>query len=240
VLRVEGLSNRIVRAVSFTLRAGEILGLAGLVGAGRTDILRMIYGADPIQCGQIWFKGKPFYPRSPSDAIQQGMMLVPEERRSQGLVLSRSILDNITLPHLSRLASGGIMLKPARERAAGEATSQAVRLKATSVAQKAAQLSGGNQQKVVFARWLAGEAAVLLLDEPTRGVDVGARYEIYQIIRELTGRGVAILLVSSDLTELLGLADRVIVMREGQPVAELANSGLTQETILHYCYGQEP
>jgi ABC-type sugar transport system ATPase subunit len=239
VLRVEGLGSQTVQSVSFTLRAGEILGLAGLVGAGRTDILRLIYGAEPRQRGQMWFKGTPFYPRQPEEAIRQGIMLVPEERRSQGLVLSRSILDNITLPHLSRLASGGIMLNPARERAAGEETSQAVRLKATSMGQKAAQLSGGNQQKVVFARWLAGEATVLLLDEPTRGVDVGARYEIYRLIRELTGRGVAVVLVSSDLSELLGLADRLIVMREGRAVAELDKAGLSQETLLRYCYGEE-
>jgi len=153
--------------------------------------------------------------------------------------LSRSILDNITLPHLNYLASGGLMLNPARERAAGEKTSQAVRLKATSLAQKVSQLSGGNQQKVVFARWLVGRARILLLNEPTRGVDVGARYEIYRIIRELTARGVAILLVSSDLNELLGLADRVIVMREGRQIAELDNASLTQETILRYCYGEE-
>jgi ribose transport system ATP-binding protein len=239
ILYVKDLCGRTVHRVSFTLRAGEILGLAGMVGAGRTNILRMIYGADPIQSGQIWFRGTPFQPCSPRDAIRQGIMLVPEERRSQGLVLSRSILDNITLPHLSRLASGRVMLNPGRERAAGEETSQTVRLKASSLAQKVSQLSGGNQQKVVFARWLAGNARILLLDEPTRGVDVGARYEIYRIIRELTGQGIAVLLVSSDLTELLGLADRLIVMREGRQVAELGTTDLTQETVLRYCYGEE-
>lgn len=238
LLRVEGLSGKHIQNVSFTLHHGEILGLAGLVGAGRSEILRMIFGAEPIERGEIWLDQARIRPKSPAEAIRHGILLVPEERRSQGLVLNRSILDNITLPHLKNLASAGFFLNRRRERTASQRVGQMVYLKASSLSQKVAQLSGGNQQKVVFARWLVAGARVLLLDEPSRGVDVGARYEIYRIIRDLSAAGVGILLVSPDLEELLGLADRVLVMREGKKVAELDAAGLSQETVLRHCYGE--
>jgi ABC-type sugar transport system ATPase subunit len=238
LLSVSNLRGGRVRGVSFTLRAGQILGLAGLAGAGRTDVVRMIFGVDPIRSGTLQLKGRTFRPKSPADAIRQGIVLVPEDRHSQGLVLSRSVVENITLPYLSTLATAGVFVDRNRERKASQEAGQAVLLKASSLEQKVSQLSGGNQQKVVFARWLIDHAQILLLDEPTIGVDVGARFEIYRLIRELAGRGAGVILVSSDLTELLSLADRLIVMREGEMIAELENVGVSQETILSYCYGE--
>lgn len=238
LLSANNLRGGRVRNVSFNLRAGQILGLAGLVGAGRTDVLRMIFGANPIRFGTLQLKGRSFRPKSPTDAIREGIVLVPEDRHSQGLVLDRSIVENITLPHLAALAIAGVFVNRGRERAVGEEAGRAVLLKARSLTQKVSELSGGNQQKVVFARWLIDHARILLLDEPTSGVDVGARFEIHRIIRELAGRGAGVILVSSDLTELLSLADRLIVMREGQMVAELENAGLSQEAVLSYCYGE--
>jgi ABC-type sugar transport system ATPase subunit len=240
LLTVANLSGERVYDVSFTLRAGEILGLAGLVGAGRTDVLRMIFGVDRFRSGTLLLGGRQFRPRSPADAIRHGIVLVPEDRRTQGLVLSRSIVENITLPHGQALGMAGLFVDRGREREASRKAAQAVQLKASSLEQKVAQLSGGNQQKVVFARWLIDHARVLLLDEPTSGVDVGARFQIHRIIRDLAGQGAGVILVSSDLVELLSLADRLIVMREGSVMAALDNRGLSQETVLSYCYGGQP
>jgi ribose transport system ATP-binding protein len=165
------------------------------------------------------------------------VVLVPEERRTQALILSRSICDNMTLPHLDSFAMQGWWLRRGREQREGEAIGRAVQLRATGLGQHVGQLSGGNQQKVVFARWLLRPPQVMLLDEPTRGIDVGARLEIYRLIRQLAGQGMGIVMVSSDWQELLGMADRVLLMRAGQLVAELPAAGLTQEQALNYCYG---
>ena len=238
LLQVQALTGDAVRNISFTLHQGEVLGVAGLVGAGRSELLRMIFGVDPIQSGSIIVNGNPIQPNSPAAAIRQGIVLVPEDRRTQGLVLTCPIVENITLAHLGTLATGGVFLNRPREREASQKASEAVHLVARSLQQRVEQLSGGNQQKVVLAKWLLGEAQVLLFDEPTRGVDVGARFEIYTIIRDLAAQGSGILLVSSDLSELLGLADRLIVLREGEMVAELAvTAELMQETVLNYYYG---
>jgi len=238
VLQAKALTGDAVRNISFTLHQGEVLGVAGLVGAGRSELLRMIFGVDPIQSGSIVVNGNPTQPTSPAAAIRRGIVLVPEERRTQGLVLTRPIVENITLAHLGTLATRGVFLNRSREREASQEVGEAVRLIARSLQQRVEQLSGGNQQKVVFAKWLLGEAQVLMLDEPTRGVDVGARFEIYTIIRDLAAQGTGILLVSSDLSELLGLADRLVVLREGEMVAELTvTAELTQETVLTYYYG---
>lgn len=238
--RIEGLAGGLVQGVHFDVREGEILGLAGLVGAGRSEVLHLIYGSIRPQRGQMWLDDKPFSPRSPADAIRAGMALVPEERHQQGLVLSRSVLQNITLPALDRFAWRSLFVNRAAEQSAGQKVAQQVHLKATSLDQKVNQLSGGNQQKVVFARWLHTRLRMLLLDEPTRGVDVGARFEIYRIIRELAAAGIGIVLVSSDLQELLGLADRLIVLCKGRQLADLPAAGLSQEALLHYCYGEVP
>ncbi len=238
VLRVHRLSGGLVRDVSFEVRAGEIVALAGLVGAGRSEVLHMIYGASQPEAGEMWLNGARFQPRHPAEAIRAGVALVPEERRLQGLILNRSIRENISLPSLKRFAVGSFFVRAGEERNACQQISREVRLKAVSLDQKTAQLSGGNQQKVVFARWLLQAAKVLLLDEPTRGVDVGARYEIYRIIRQLTEQGMAVLLVSSDLNEVLGLADRIVVLREGRAMGELPAPSATKEQILRYCYGE--
>ncbi|RMG66254.1 MAG: sugar ABC transporter ATP-binding protein [Chloroflexi bacterium] len=238
--RAEALAGGPVQGVSFDLREGEILGLAGLVGAGRSEVLHLLYGSIRPKGGRMWMDDKLFAPRSPAEAIRAGLAMVPEERHRQGLVLNRSVLHNITLPALDRFTRRTCFVNRAAEHVAGQKLAQRVQLKAASLDQRVNQLSGGNQQKVVFARWLHAPPRMLLLDEPTRGVDVAARFEIYRIIRELAATGVGIVLVSSDLPELLSLADRLIVLREGRQLAELPTAGMSQETLLHYCYGEVP
>ena len=239
ILEVRNLRGGIVQGVSFDVREGEIVALAGLVGAGRSEVLHMLYGAAQPEGGEIRLFGRRFQPRNPADAICAGIALVPEERRTQGLVLNRAIHENISLPFLRAFTSGTFLLNTASETAAAQSVSRQVNLKAASLKQKAAQLSGGNQQKVVFARWLLRRPRLLLLDEPTRGVDIGARFEIYRIIRELAAAGMGVVLVSSDLSEVLGLADRIIVLREGRQMTEINASEVSQEMVLHYCYGEQ-
>ena len=239
VLEAQNLIGEAVGPASFEVHAGEIFGIGGLAGAGRTEILRLIYGVDRVISGKMTLNEIGYAPSNPGDAIREGIVLVPEERHSQGLILNRSISNNISLPSLGTLARGGIWIDRDKETAVARNTSRAVQLKASSLEQRVSQLSGGNQQKVVFARWLVNPPLLLLLDEPSRGVDVGARFEIYRIIRDLAKTGTAILLVSSDLNELLGLSDRVMVLREGRQMATLPAQNLEQETVLRYCYGEE-
>jgi ribose transport system ATP-binding protein len=240
LLKVDGLSGSRVKDISFYLHKGEILGFAGLVGAGRTDILRMLYGVDFISAGKISIEGKPYHPKSPAKANSKGIVLLPEERRTQGLIMGHSITKNIVLPYLKKLSRYGVFINHKNELKISSKASKAVHLKTDSLNKSVSKLSGGNQQKVVFARWLVtDEVRILLLDEPTRGVDIGARFEIYKIIKDLISKGISILLVSSDLSELMELADRVVIMREGIQMATLDIEGLTQETVLRYCYGEE-
>ena len=201
------------------LHKGEIVGIAGLSGMGPTELLRSILG-DP---GKAWGAGVAY---------------VPKERRSEGLVTTRPLYQNITLPHLQAHSLGGTWLTPRRERQFAQQLGDDVRLRAASPRQLALELSGGNQQKVVFAKALGGSPRLLLLDEPTRGVDVGAKFDIYTIIRDMTAKGMAVLLVSSDLPELLGMADRIAVMRDGEITATVASKGLSEETLLNLCYGR--
>lgn len=241
LLRAEGLAGDRVREVSFTLHRGEVMGVAGLVGAGRSELLRLLFGVDPIRRGQLLLADgdgplRPIRPGSPQAAFRLGMALVPEERRSQGLILSRPIFENVTLTHLPRFARG-IVLNRRREVEATQALGKALGLRAAGPRQAVGQLSGGNQQKVVLARCLAGDVRVLLLDEPTRGIDVGAKAELYQIVRQLTAQGVGVLLVSSELPELLELADRLLVLHEGRQVALVERSAVDQERLLQLCYG---
>jgi ribose transport system ATP-binding protein len=224
--------------VSFSLKAGEILGVAGLAGSGRSSLLKALGGAVRTKGGRMMLDGKPYSPANPRQAIDAGVVLVPEERREQGLVLGRSIRENIALPNLRRLSSLGVFVRWRLEDAEAAVAAAGVRLKAASLGQKAGQLSGGNQQKVVFAKWMLGRTEILLLDEPTRGVDVGARYEIYKIVREMTAKGAGIILASSDLSEVLGMADRVMVLRDGGLEAILHGKDLDQETVLRHCYGE--
>ena len=238
VLSVSGLSSEKVREISFDLHAGEIFGIAGLLGSGRTEVLRTIYGIDRITQGSLILQGHEFHPVSPKNSIQKGIVLVPEERRSQGLLLQRSIYENISLVYLHEL-SNGPFLNRSVERREAENIGRSVNLKATDYRYHVSTLSGGNQQKVVFAKSLLRQPVVLMLDEPTKGVDVGARFEIYSVVQEMAARGTAVLLVSSDFPELLGLADRILILCEGQQTHIIENRDLEQETLLKYCYGTE-
>lgn len=239
ILSVQGLSGGRIRDISFTLYEGQILGLAGLVGSGRTEILQMIFGVAPVETGILYLDGHLFQPRSPGEAIQRGVIYMPEDRHLQGLVLSRSVLENITLPHLSIFARMRVFPNRREEKEVGRDVAKSVQLKARDLSQRVGELSGGNQQKVIFARWLVRSAKVLLMDEPTIGVDVGARFEIHRLIRQNAERGAAVILVSSDLNELLALADHLLVIRQGRLVTQLENRGLTPESVLRYCYGEE-
>ncbi len=227
-----------LKGVSFGVRKGEIVGIAGLSGAGQTEMLKALFGAQKARATEIRVADRERHPASPAAAWASGFGYVPRERRVEGLIPTRSVSDNVTLPHLDRLSVGRTFLAPRRERETTRAQGAAVKLKAAGPRQLCKELSGGNQQKVVFAKALARDPAVLLLDEPTRGVDIGAKFDIYSIIREMTGRGMAVLLASSDLPELLGMCDRIIVMREGEISTVLEAEGLDEETLINHCYGR--
>jgi ABC-type sugar transport system ATPase subunit len=234
-LRVEGLTRGArVRGVSFEVRAGEILGLAGLVGSGRTETLRAIFGADPPEAGRVRRgDGPPLAIRSPRDAVRAGIGLVPEDRRQQGLLLGQPVRANITLAVLRRLARARWWIDATREAAAADTFRARLDVRGRSLDQPVSELSGGNQQKVVIARWLLRDCDVLLFDEPTRGIDVGAKYEIYLLMNELAAAGKAIVMISSELPEVLGMADRVLVMHEGRITGEITDmSRATQEQIM--------
>jgi ribose transport system ATP-binding protein len=237
LLDVQGMTTASVRDITFALKEGEILGVAGLNGAGRTELLRGLMGADRLRGGSIILDGMPIDRISTTAAWNQGIAFLPEERRSQGLVMSRSISNNVTLPQLRHFSRAGMFLNHGGERQASLSMGDSVRLKSRSPAQTVRQLSGGNQQKVVFAKALARSPRLLLLDEPTRGVDVGAKADIYALIRQISATGTGIMMVSSDLPELIGLTDRILIMREGRLVDTVPTAGLTEEKLLTLCYG---
>ena len=216
--------------VSFIARRGEILGFAGLVGAGRTELVTTIFGVTPAHSGTMVLDGKPFAPRSPRDAIKRGVYLAPEDRKHHGLVLPMSITENTTLPGLRAYSRWG-RLDGAAERRVAEAEVARLGTRTPSVRQKVVTLSGGNQQKVVLGKWLAMSPRVLILDEPTRGIDVGARAEIYRHIAKLAADGIAVVVVSSDMEEVIGLCDRVLVMRERRMTGLLTGGEITQARI---------
>ncbi|MBY0459622.1 MAG: sugar ABC transporter ATP-binding protein, partial [Gemmataceae bacterium] len=218
------------------VRAGEILGMAGLVGAGRTELSEAAFGVRPLTAGQILLGGRPVRIRSPADAIAAGILLVPEDRRLHGLILPESVGFNISLPNLDRLGSL-LGVRRGAERELHRTWIDRLRVKTPSAKQPVGLLSGGNQQKVVYGKWLARSPRVLILDEPTRGVDVGAKAEIYALVDELAGRGVAVWMITSDMEELLGMSDRVLVMHEGRVVGELAGPQLTEENVMRLATG---
>ena len=234
LLEVRGVSRAPdVRDVSLEVRAGEVLGIGGLVGAGRTELLRLIYGLDVPDAGEVLVEGKPLPAGRPGAAIAAGLGLAPEDRKSQGLLLDWSLSKNVTLADLGRFLRGGL-ISGREERAAASAQLRALNTVPDDADRLARELSGGNQQKVVLSRWLLHECRVLMLDEPTRGVDVGSRTEIYKLIAELAGRGLGVLMVSSETEELLGLATRILVMRDGALVAELDGTSATELELLHH------
>ncbi|WP_243226508.1 sugar ABC transporter ATP-binding protein [Microbacterium sp. CIAB417] len=238
VLRVEGLTGRRVQDVSFEVRAGEVLGIGGLAGAGRSELLRILAGAQKHQAGTIAVADKVL-PRSPGvgRALAAGIALVPEERRSQGVILGASIQDNITIANLSSVSSVGVVSQARIADIARRGMSD-LQIKARSPRQSVGELSGGNQQKVVLAKMLERQPAVLLMDEPTRGIDVGTKAEIYRLIRRLAATGTAVIAVSSELPELIGMSDRVVIMHEGRISGQVAAAEADDELLLSYCYGK--
>ncbi|MBO9404473.1 MAG: sugar ABC transporter ATP-binding protein [Thermomicrobium sp.] len=237
-LEVRGLARAdVLYDVSLTVRAGEIVGLAGLVGAGRTELARCLFGVDPIDAGEILVDGRPTRIRSPREAVLHGIVLVPEDRKLEGLVSSLSVRENVSLSVLARLARFGF---PSRRREEELARSfvQRMRIRTPSLEQRVLNLSGGNQQKVVLARALATNPKVLILDEPTRGIDVGAKAEVHALIAELAETGMAILLISSELPEILSMSHRILVMSGGRIVAEFARGEATEERVLRAATGQ--
>ena len=231
VLDVRGLSRRgVLSDIGFHIRAGEVVSLAGLVGSGRTEVARCIFGADRFDSGEIRICGKRFRPRTPRDAIRAGIGLITEDRKQQGLVLAQSVRANETLAALDRFARAGIV-NGAKEKAAARQYVDTLGIRTPTIEQRVGALSGGNQQKVVLAKWLITQSRLLIMDEPTRGIDVGAKVEIYHLINKLTAAGAAILMISSDLPEVLGMADRIIVMRRGTVAGELSRAEATSEAI---------
>ncbi|MDG1890332.1 MAG: sugar ABC transporter ATP-binding protein [Verrucomicrobiota bacterium] len=223
-----------VKNVSFEARGGEILAFAGLVGAGRTELARLIFGADKRDSGRILLNGKVLSIQNPRDAIEAGIGLMTEDRKLQGLILPHSLRDNFGLPNLNQFAPNGF-IRTSTERRAFHHFASAMQIKISDENQRAGHLSGGNQQKLVIAKWLARQCDVLIFDEPTRGIDVGAKYEIYQLINDLANEGKAIIMVSSELPEILGMADRILVMREGEITGEINDaSKSSQEAIMHF------
>jgi ABC-type sugar transport system ATPase subunit len=238
LLRVEHLSSpRRFSDISFTLHAGEVLGFAGLVGAGRSEMAQAIFGLDPQATGRVVVGGKPIRLDGPRDAMRAGVGLVPEDRKRQGLVLAMTALSNITLPILGAMLSKWSFIRRRSERALVGTYFTRLSVRAPSVDAVAAGLSGGNQQKLVLAKWLAARCRVLMLDEPTRGVDVGAKAEIHALIDELASRGSAIILISSELPEVLNLSTRIIVLREGKIAGELPRAAATQESLMRMMAG---
>ena len=231
VLSAQELSNERLQQVSLTLHAGEIVGLAGMVGSGRTEVARALFGADPLSSGTITVKGKALQGNSPREAIAAGIALAPEDRKRQGLFIDQPIRSNLTLPILGRLVRNGI-IQGSQENDVIDAAKKSLAIVMATPEQQVQFLSGGNQQKVVLAKWLETQPAVIILDEPTRGIDVGAKFEIYQLMRKLADSGVAVLMISSELPEILGMSDRVLVMNHGRIAGELARSEASEERIV--------
>lgn len=239
VLEVRGLTRAgAFRDISFTVRAGEIVGIGGLVGAGRTEVARALFGADPVDAGEIVLDGRPVRLRSPRDAIRLGIGLVPEDRKELGLILNRVVRENISLANLDALTTLGF-IRIKHERAIAQEYIRGLSIRTPSAEQQTRLLSGGNQQKVVLAKWLFTRSRLLIFDEPTRGVDVGAKTEIYELMNRLAERGVALIMISSELPELLGMSDRILVMHEGRLAGELSRAEATQERVMQLATGAE-
>ena len=238
VLTVKGLAaTNNVTGVSFSVHEGEVLGLAGLVGSGRTDVVRAIFGADRLEAGTIELHGKTISIKAASTAVKAGIGLVPEDRKQQGVILPMSIRANTTLPSLSKVTGLFGIFKSKLERSIVSDLISKLSIKTTGMNAEVADLSGGNQQKVALAKWLSRECDVLILDEPTRGVDVGAKVEIYHVINHLAAQGIAIIMISSEMMEVIGMSDRVMVMSRGKVAGFLESDDITEENILRLSIG---
>ena len=232
VLKVEHLNaGRMVRDVSFELHQGEILGFSGLMGAGRTETARALFGADPKQSGDIYVHGKKVEINSPEDAVKLGIGYLSEDRKRYGVVVRRSIAENTTMACLENYMNGLLINKGAEKKAAQDYVDQ-LATKTPSVDQLVVNLSGGNQQKVVIAKWLCKNCDILIFDEPTRGIDVGAKNEIYKLMNKLAAEGKSIIMISSEMTEILRMSDRIVVMCEGEKTGEVMIEEATQEIIM--------
>jgi inositol transport system ATP-binding protein len=221
-----------LHSVSFKVHKGEILGIAGLVGAGRTEAARAIFGADRIDSGEVLVGGKPVNIRNPADAIAVGIGLVPEDRKQQALFLGLAIRTNLSMAAHDRISSWGAFISTRKEKALVEDYRKALNIRMASGDQLVGNLSGGNQQKVVLARWLALRPSVLIVDEPTRGIDVGAKVEVHNLLIDMAKNGIAIIVISSELPEVLALADRIVTMREGRVTGEVPGRGASQEQLM--------
>jgi len=237
MLRVENLTKEgLFYDVSFELHRGEILGLAGLVGAGRTNVARAIFGVEPASQGKVWLDGQEVHIHNPQDALALGIAYVPEDRQQQGLVPPMSVTHNITLPILSEFTRLNWIDSDAEQQRAQEFVER-LEIRAAGLWQKVRELSGGNQQKVVLAKWLAARPRILILDEPTRGIDVGTKAAVHQLMSTLASQGLAILMISSELPEILGMSDRILVMHEGRIAGRFTRAEATQEKILAAAMG---
>jgi ribose transport system ATP-binding protein len=234
VLSVRGLScDGRFRDISFDLRQGEILGFFGLVGSGRSDVMRCLYGADPYDAGEIVVHGKPFAPRSPADAIRRGLGLLPEDRKQQGLAMALPVMHNVNMGAYRPIKARGF-IQLGREREVADRYVKALNIRTPSIYQKVGLLSGGNQQKVVIGRWLNRQSKIFIFDEPTVGIDVGAKAEIYRLFERLVRQGNSVIIVSSYLPEVMGLADRIVILREGRQMGVVPRDQFSDELILKY------
>jgi ribose transport system ATP-binding protein len=237
MLRVEGLTRKgVMEDISFSVREGEVLGFAGLVGAGRTETMRALTGVDPLDAGRIFVEGREIHIKTPQDSINAGIAFLTEDRKGQGLILIQDVEFNSTLVNLKQYISGFLLnLKKCKNDA--ESMVNELRTRTPSVSQLVGNLSGGNQQKVVISKWLLTKSKIFIFDEPTRGIDVGAKVEVYNLINKLTSQGAAVIMVSSEMDECMGMADRIIVMYEGRMSAELSGANITQENIMYAASG---
>lgn len=238
VLKVENLSGNGVRNIHFELHKGEILGLAGLVGAGRTEIMRILYGADDGGTGTVILRGKKVFFRNPKDAVKNGIVLLPEDRKREGVLLHLPISQNIVLPNLKKVTNGLVVNRKKVSQMVEKQRSD-LKIACYGGEQLAGTLSGGNQQKVVLAKWLASDASILIFDEPTRGIDVGAKWEIYNLMNALCQKGMSIIMISSEMDELIGMSDRIVVLFEGKQTGTLNKEEFSQEAILTLASGEE-
>lgn len=237
VLEVRNLNNSKVKNVSFKLNKGEILGISGLVGSGRTEVVRALIGADKVDKKEIFIKGKKTNIESPYEALKSGIALIPEDRKSQGLVLEASIKSNVSLAGLDNIIGKFKLIDKTKEKSIVDKFVKSLSIKTPGIERLVKNLSGGNQQKVVIAKCLNTESEILIFDEPTRGIDVGAKSEIYKLMRQLVDTGISIIMISSELPEVLGMSDRILVMRKGEITGELTAKEASQEKIMYYATG---